>query len=145
MVVYIGALLFLKIDIYLTRWRKRANIFKKRNLKHKIFAMFTQFQFCQLCRINHKKKRKHIYSIRHQNVVNNILEKYLRKVSYRDWILGNVCFYQLDIWLFFHSGSVISVTIYLQIRKIETLYLMVYFRNSTHIYAMNNFYKFIEM
>lgn len=46
--------------------------------------MFTQFQFCQLCRINHKKKRKHIYSIRHQNVVNNILEKYLRKVSFTE-------------------------------------------------------------
>lgn len=84
MVVYIGALLFLKIDIYLTRWRNRANFFKKGNLKHKIFAMFTQFQFCQLCRINHKKKRKHIYSIRHQNVVNNILEKYLRKVSFTE-------------------------------------------------------------
>lgn len=84
MVVYIGTLLFLKIDIYLTRWRNRANFFMKRNLKHTIFAMFTQFQFCQLCRLNHKKKRKHIYSIRHQNVVNNILEKYLRKVSYKD-------------------------------------------------------------
>lgn len=84
MVVYIGALLFLKIDIYLTRWRNRANFFKKRNLKHTIFAMFTQFQFCQLCRLNHKKKRKHIYSIRHQNVVNNILEKYLRKVSFTE-------------------------------------------------------------
>lgn len=46
--------------------------------------MFTQFQFCQLCRNNHKKKRKHIYSIRHQNVVNNILEKYLRKVSFTE-------------------------------------------------------------
>lgn len=69
---------------FLTRWRNRANFFKKRNLKHTIFAMFTQFQFCQLCRLNHKKKRKHIYSIRHQNVVNNILEKYLRKVSYKD-------------------------------------------------------------
>lgn len=117
MVVNIGALLFLKIDIYLTRWRNRTNFFKKRNLKHTFFAMFTQFQFCQLCRINHKKKRKHIYSIRHQNVVNNILEKYLRKVSYTDWLLGHVGFDQLDIWLFFHSGSVISVTNYLLIDK----------------------------
>lgn len=69
--------------------------------------MFTQFQFCQLCRINHKKKRKHIYSIRHQNVVNNLLEKYLRKVSYRDWILGNIMFVFINstFGYFFTAGQ----------------------------------------
>ncbi|XP_061184879.1 centrosomal AT-AC splicing factor-like [Saccostrea echinata] len=46
-----------------------------------VFVMFKQFQYCSLCRFSHKKKRKHIYSIRHQNVVNNILEKYLKKMT----------------------------------------------------------------
>ncbi|XP_062610983.1 centrosomal AT-AC splicing factor-like [Saccostrea cucullata] len=43
--------------------------------------MFKQFQYCSLCRFSHKKKRKHIYSIRHQNVVNNILEKFMKKIT----------------------------------------------------------------
>lgn len=117
MVVYIGTLLFLKIDIYLTRWRNRANFFKKRNLKHTIFAMFTQFQFCQLCRLNHKKKRKHIYSIRHQNVVNNILEKYLRKVSYKDLIATWSCWFLSTRHLVIFSQWVSNFGNYLLIDK----------------------------
>ncbi|KAK7471477.1 hypothetical protein BaRGS_00035871 [Batillaria attramentaria] len=43
---------------------------------------FVQFRYCPLCRTSHKqKKKKHIYSSRHQTVLQNVLTKFSKKIS----------------------------------------------------------------
>ncbi|CAN7983440.1 unnamed protein product [Ixodes hexagonus] len=40
---------------------------------------FIQFTLCELCRVSHNVGKKHVYSKKHQEVVKNVLAKYLRK------------------------------------------------------------------
>ncbi len=40
----------------------------------------VQFKRCDLCRLNHMQRRKHVYSKRHQNIVKAILVKFKKKV-----------------------------------------------------------------
>ncbi|XP_067669034.1 uncharacterized protein [Haliotis asinina] len=42
---------------------------------------FMQFDYCNLCKISHKKRKKHIYSKRHQEVLQNILKKFEKKIQ----------------------------------------------------------------
>ncbi|KAI8797908.1 coiled-coil domain-containing protein 84 [Biomphalaria glabrata] len=42
--------------------------------------VFIQFRYCPLCRLNHKKGTKHVYAKRHQEIVTNILAKFLKKI-----------------------------------------------------------------
>ncbi|XP_040063601.1 centrosomal AT-AC splicing factor isoform X1 [Ixodes scapularis] len=41
---------------------------------------FIQFTLCDLCRVSHNVGKKHVYSKRHQEIVKNVLAKYLRKI-----------------------------------------------------------------
>ena len=40
-----------------------------------------EYLFCSLCRQNHDQGRKHIYTRKHKNNLDNILKKFLKKVS----------------------------------------------------------------
>ncbi|XP_046332226.2 uncharacterized protein LOC124115334 [Haliotis rufescens] len=42
---------------------------------------FMQFDYCNLCKISHKKRKKHIYSKRHQEILQNILKKFEKKIQ----------------------------------------------------------------
>ena len=39
-----------------------------------------QFLFCTVCRLNHDKGRKHIYSKKHKALLSNLLTKFGKKV-----------------------------------------------------------------
>lgn len=42
---------------------------------------FMQYTLCELCRVSHNVGRKHVYSKKHQEIVKNVLAKYLKKVN----------------------------------------------------------------
>ncbi|XP_059149967.1 centrosomal AT-AC splicing factor-like [Physella acuta] len=44
-------------------------------------TVFVQFRYCSLCRLNHKKGKSHVYSKRHQDLVSNVLKKFLKKIN----------------------------------------------------------------
>lgn len=41
---------------------------------------FMQYTLCELCRVSHNVGKKHVYSKKHQQIVKNVLAKYLKKV-----------------------------------------------------------------
>ncbi|KAL1433894.1 hypothetical protein MTO96_012119 [Rhipicephalus appendiculatus] len=41
---------------------------------------FMQYALCELCRVSHNIGKKHVYSKKHQQIVKNVLAKYLKKV-----------------------------------------------------------------
>ncbi|XP_068731972.1 centrosomal AT-AC splicing factor-like [Montipora capricornis] len=45
------------------------------------FEVKGQFLFCRLCRLNHDKGRKHIYSRKHKELLSKLLTKFGRKVD----------------------------------------------------------------
>ncbi|KAL5020278.1 hypothetical protein ScPMuIL_003170 [Solemya velum] len=47
----------------------------------KVETSFRQFEFCNLCKFNHRKRKKHIYSKRHQEILSKILEKFSKKIN----------------------------------------------------------------
>ncbi|GFN74997.1 coiled-coil domain-containing protein 84-like [Plakobranchus ocellatus] len=49
--------------------------------QEKTQKVFIQFTYCPLCRSNHKKGKKHILTTRHQEVVNNVVKKFSRKIA----------------------------------------------------------------
>ncbi|XP_041378189.1 centrosomal AT-AC splicing factor-like [Gigantopelta aegis] len=57
---------------------------------------FRQFEYCCLCKLNHKKRKKHIYSKRHQETLTNILKKFKNKIS--------LCLSALDTAEVFNRG-----------------------------------------
>ncbi|KAH9495724.1 hypothetical protein Btru_016146 [Bulinus truncatus] len=44
--------------------------------------VFVQFQYCPLCRINHKKGKKHVFAKRHKDIVTNVLAKFIKKIVF---------------------------------------------------------------
>ncbi|XP_046578420.1 uncharacterized protein LOC124286122 isoform X2 [Haliotis rubra] len=42
---------------------------------------FMQFDYCNLCKISHTKRKKHVYSKRHQEILQNILKKFEKKIQ----------------------------------------------------------------
>lgn len=42
---------------------------------------FMQYTLCELCRVSHNVGKKHVYSKKHQEIVKNVLAKYLKKVN----------------------------------------------------------------
>ncbi|XP_075548248.1 centrosomal AT-AC splicing factor-like [Dermacentor variabilis] len=42
---------------------------------------FMQYTLCELCRVSHNVGKKHVYSRKHQEIVKNVLAKYLKKVN----------------------------------------------------------------
>ncbi|KAK3594609.1 hypothetical protein CHS0354_015000 [Potamilus streckersoni] len=42
---------------------------------------FVQFEYCPLCKTSHKKKKKHLYSKRHKEILQNILRKFENKIQ----------------------------------------------------------------
>lgn len=41
---------------------------------------FIQYALCDLCRVHHNVGKKHVYSKKHQDIVKNVLAKYLKKI-----------------------------------------------------------------
>nr|XP_037279644.1 centrosomal AT-AC splicing factor-like [Rhipicephalus microplus] len=41
---------------------------------------FMQYTLCELCRVSHNVGKKHVYSKKHQQIVRNVLAKFLKKV-----------------------------------------------------------------
>ncbi|KAL3886974.1 hypothetical protein ACJMK2_026930 [Sinanodonta woodiana] len=73
---------------------------------------FVQFEHCSLCKINHKKKKKHIYAKRHQEILRNILRKYENKIQTAKATLLNPEIQPLDFemgakfWCYFCAKEV---------------------------------------
>ncbi|BFZ14650.1 hypothetical protein BsWGS_17689 [Bradybaena similaris] len=44
-------------------------------------TVFVPFRYCPLCRLNHKKGKKHVFSQKHTEIVANILAKFLKKIT----------------------------------------------------------------
>lgn len=42
---------------------------------------FMQYTLCELCRVSHNVGKKHVYSKKHQEIVKNVLAKFLKKVN----------------------------------------------------------------
>ncbi|CAG5136235.1 unnamed protein product [Candidula unifasciata] len=44
-------------------------------------TVFVPFRYCPLCRLNHNKGKKHVYSKKHKEIVANILVKFSKKIT----------------------------------------------------------------
>lgn len=71
-----------------------------------------QFLFCSVCRLNHDKGRKHIYSKKHKALLSKLLTKFGKKVRV-SWKRDTVCHVcrllgvmiideKPSLWMFFH-------------------------------------------
>ncbi|KAL3882355.1 hypothetical protein ACJMK2_028708, partial [Sinanodonta woodiana] len=73
---------------------------------------FVQFEHCSLCKISHKKKKKHIYSKGHQEILHNILRKFENKIQTAKATLFNPEIQPLDFemgakfWCYFCAKEV---------------------------------------
>lgn len=47
----------------------------------KTVSSFIQYQRCSLCRVNHNKGKKHIYSKKHVETLDDVMMKLAAKVS----------------------------------------------------------------
>ncbi|KAL3886981.1 hypothetical protein ACJMK2_026937 [Sinanodonta woodiana] len=73
---------------------------------------FVQFEYCPLCKTSHKRKKKHIYSKKHKEILHNILRKFENKIQTAKATLFNPEIQSLDFemgakfWCYFCAKEV---------------------------------------
>ncbi|CAL1540732.1 unnamed protein product [Lymnaea stagnalis] len=78
-------------------------------------SVFIQFRYCPLCRLNHKKSKKHIFSKRHQEIVANVLKKLSKKITeaklkMKPPLVCEITWVESDqtVWCYFCSSDVVK-------------------------------------